>query len=190
MIMISVQDEVGVQSEQSLHDEWISQSFAFIEVQSVSYNNQQTKQLSKQQTPPSRRPVVVRSWCHILNFLRQSLICSPSIHAIGHLSTTGWCLCSQDNEHKKWHQSKAQSDMTSDRLNLQQTCDKLATCNLQLVYRRLLVLLLKSLLATRLSAASRTLFSPSPLRLLSAASTSSLISRGGTTTSDDDPPTK
>jgi hypothetical protein len=28
MIMISVQDEVGVQSEQSLHYEWISQSFA------------------------------------------------------------------------------------------------------------------------------------------------------------------
>ena len=75
------------------------------------------------------------------------------------------------------------------------TCNatQLATCNLQLVYRRLLVLLLKSLLATRLSATSRTstLLLPSPLRsLLSAAcSTSSLISScGGTTASDDDPP--
>ena len=43
---------------------------------------------------------------------------------IGHLSTTGWCLCSQDNEHKKWHQTYN----TSDRLDLQRN----ATCNLQL----------------------------------------------------------
>ena len=179
MIMISVQDEVGVQSEQSLHYESVSLSHLHSSKFKV-YPTTISKRNNYRYNKHHRRPVVVRSWCHILNFLRQSLIPSD-IYPL----QVGVCVRRTMNIRNGIKPTIQATDLTCN-------ATQLATCNLQLVYRRLLVLLLKSLLATRLSAASRTstLLLPSPLRsLLSAASTSSLISScGGTTASDDDPP--
>ena len=119
MIMISVQDEVGVQSEQSLHYESVSLSHLHSSKFKV-YPTTISKRNNYRYNKHHRRPVVVRSWCHILNFLRQSLIPSD-IYPL----QVGVCVRRTMNIRNGIKPTIQATDLTCN-------ATQLATCNLQL----------------------------------------------------------